>query len=950
MTSAKTSGCLASAATPADRAAPLWSEMAIDDVTPGRSPQAGGERETAIRQTTEGRCDDGVVRSALVQGGLMKKLSRALPSCSSAVWTLRSQKLGSRKLGAVATTALIAGMLAGAAPAPPAPSAGAVSNENARQNGRQKTRPAVARGHLNTPVVDDELMVSDKKNPRILHSKRPGVIDRKWIERTAMPRLQPGLLENLDAVAPAGVGDRVLQSPEAPPLANAAISIQGHVLVVEGTSSLVVQAQQLDPRSCAGQAQFPTASTFNHANGSFDVINTVLSNLGDNYDFITVFTTFDDPCAAAYYFPLKQDIDGLGNCDFERGDTFGCLFDQTNGQLQNLQGFVFMNSLQTWRDSDVNYDGVVHGFDDFQSSVFSTLGQEVAHRWGSALRFVDPRDNEVSELLLGRDNSHWAAYVDTDASVMDGWDWSADAVDGRFELEGDMERFSTLDLYTLGALPVAAAKPFFVIDDAFFDVQGSDQLGIDGARIPADIVLQLPSDALMDQIGMNVGATGEQVPVTIQDVVNAEGNRCPDPDAAQKTFRQAVLLITRPGQSAASVAGIVADLNTTLDTWEAWWLDRTNKQLRLCTSLDGDECTHAQMSVVGGDIVHAGDSFQPGTEGTLTLTVAASGRDVENAVVTFERLGESGAFVGLPDSAVIGNIDADESATVEVPIALDASYPCGFSSLIKMTVTADNAATVVEELRTFPGLKTLSEEKFATADHGFGVNVDELDGTTEGRDGALRYTEKVELTCDMTQRSPERDASADNAGAFVTGPGTDHVPNLIDDDAGEGGELGGDTSLWSPPFNLKGTRDPEIRFAYWFDGVDPDDKLTVQLSGDGEKTFVAATTITKSIHAWTVSRVSMRDVFDGEVPDTVTARFLFEGNGQLKGGIDDVRLLDYDGECLSAARGCGCSADGEGSPSAPLAVAIGLLALVKRRKNGLQAKRVIIDGDTTPVL
>ncbi len=813
----------------------------------------------------------------------------------------------------VVTIALLVGTLA-AATAP----------DPLRPHGPRKIKPA--RGHENSPVVDDELMVSDGANPRVLHSKRPGVIDRKWIERTATPRIPKAVLDEDEALAPTPAGDRVLRSPEAPPLVGAAFApfIEGNVLVVDG-AGLTVNTQ--------------SGLGFDHNNAAFNLINLVLSNLGDNYDFVSVFTTFDDAQVAAYYFPIKQDIDGLGKCDFQNGDSFGCLFDQTGGQLEHLQGFVFMNSLQTWRDSDVNYDGFAHSFTDFESSVFSTLGQEVAHRWGSALRFVD-EDDQVSELLLGRDKSHWAAYVDTDASVMDGWNWGEEK-DGRFPLEGDMEGYSTLDLYTMGALPVAAARPFFVIDDAVFEVTG-DRIGIDGARIPADIVLQLPSVALMEEIGMDVGASGKRVPVTIQDVVNAEGNRCPDPDAAQKTFHQAVVLVTRPGQTPAQVASIVSDLNVVLATWEDWWLDRTNKKLRLCTSLDGGDCTHAEMEMTGGAVTHEGDSLQPGGKGTISLTVSATGAEVENAVITFQKLGDSADAVTIDESVVVGAIEAGKDKTVDVDVSFDADYPCGVSALVRATVSSDNAADVVEEIRMFPGLKTLSEETFADDSHKFGVNADDKDGTTAANEGALRFTDKVELTCDMSQRSVERDASPGDRGAFVTGPGTDHVPNLLDDDAGEGSELDGDTSLWSPKFDLRGTRDPEFRFAYWFDGAEGD-SLKVALSGDGEETFVTGKEVTESFHGWVVGRVSVRDVFGETLPDDVTVRFLFNGGGTAEGGIDDVRLLDYDGQCLEAARGggfCGCSENGDASPMAPVAALLGLVALRRRQR--------VVDPDASP--
>jgi hypothetical protein len=818
-----------------------------------------------------------------------------------------------------ASTLLLAAVLAGALSIPPA---AAAEFPPASPPGLTPQRTKPARGHEHVAPVDDDLMRSDPANPRILHSKRPGVIDRAWIERTAIPRIPAAVFDDIEAHAPTPTGDRVLQSPDALLLAGAAFApqLQGRVLVVEGTSNTVVTGQN--------------GTGFNHNNGSFDIINLVLQQFGDTVDFITVFTTFADANVAAYYFPIKQDTDGLGECDFDRGKTFGCLFDQTQGQLQQLQGFVFMNSLATWQDWDRNYDGVVHPFDSFDSAVFSTLGQEVAHRWGSGLRFVDPRTGAVSNKLLGRDGSHWAAFVDTDASVMDGWDWVVDG--NRFDLVGDMDRFNTLDLYTLGANPVASAKPFFFIDGARFDVRGQDLIGIDGQAIPGDAVLQLPSDALLEQNGMRIGATGTKVDVTIQDVVDAEGNRCPDPDATQKTFKQAVVLLTRPGQTVAQVQGIVDDLNTALATWEDWWLDRTEKRLKLCTDIV-DDCRLAQMDLLGGALAVDGESLQPGSTGTATFTVTAREADVEGAVLRVSVDSDTADYITVDDEFPIGRVAAGEQKTVELPIAIAADYPCGTSAVLSLSLVADNAATQHEELNLFPGYRTIYLEEFADTSHTWGVNADEKDGTTERREGAFTFTDNVELTCDMSKRSPERDASPGNKGAFVTGQGTDHVPNLIDDDPGEGGELDGDTSLWSSPVSLAGTTAPEIRFAYWFDGEEGDE-LVAQISGDGEKTFVTGKTITESFHGWTVGRVDVRQTL-GKVPDKITIRFIATGGGRLEAGIDDVRVLDFDGSCAVGGVGCGCDAGGRTTSAAPLLALVGLAALrgLSRRRHAGRA-------------
>jgi len=136
----------------------------------------------------------------------------------------------------------------------------------------------------------------------------------------------------------------------------------------------------------------------------------------------------------------------------------------------------------------------------------------------------------------------------------------------------------------------------------------------------------------------------------------------------------------------------------------------------------------------------------------------------------------------------------------------------------------------------------------------------------------------------MSKRSPERDASPGNKGAFVTGQGNDHVPNLLDDDPGEGGELDGDTSVWSSAISLADAAAPEVRFAYWFDGEDGD-KLEAQISGDGEKTFVTGKTITDSFHGWVVGRIDVRATL-GEVPEQITIRFIASGNGSLEAAIE----------------------------------------------------------------
>lgn len=752
----------------------------------------------------------------------------------------------------------------------------------------------VARAQSDQPsgALPNAYFTRDPQNPKHLVPTSPALpLDAGYAQLMARPRIPAAVTEELRRV----FGDHAvtLRAPDIAPNPALAVSQSGNVLVVEGTTSLVSDTQN--------------GVGFNHNDGLFSVAEIALSRLGDNYDFITIFTTFSDQNVAAYYMPLRQDVEGLGPCD-GMGD-IGCVHDSTQGL--RLQGLVFMNSADYWRMWDRNYDGVVHDLESFDSAMYSTLGQEVAHRWGSSLRFVDPRTGSVSNKLIGRDGSHWAAWVDTDASVMDGWDWEQDG-DG-FTLVNDMDRYSTLDLYTMGALPVASAQPFFFIDDARFTErdEGSYSLGLDGDAIPADAVLQLPGVAYMQETGMYLGATGERVDLSIQDVVDAEGNRCPDADHTQKSWRQAVVLVTNVGQSAAAAASDVAELETVIATWESWWSDRTARALTLCARAD-EECVHPEAELSGGDVRPAsGDVVEAGT--TMNLRIASIARlaPLTNARLLLTVKGSGADYVKLESAEVpVGDIAVDATVDTELPIELGDDFPCGTSFTVEATLRSDNAADVKERYKVFPGTREVFAATFKDGDDGFEVDAQ---GDDDGAGAFVRSD--VELSCTMSKRAPERDLSPTDRGAFVTG---------ADD------ELDGSTSLTSPELDLAGTVDPEIKYGFWLDAnKEGDGRLLVHMSKDGGATFTRFSEEAVPAHEWGIGTVNVREAFNG-VPGKIVVRFTFEGNGRVEGAIDDVVVTDRAGQCRAAV--CGCSADGGAGPQAMVAALIGVLGLVRMRR------------------
>jgi MYXO-CTERM domain-containing protein len=516
----------------------------------------------------------------------------------------------------------------------------------------------------------------------------------------------------------------------------------------------------------------------------------------------------------------------------------------------------------------------------------------------------------LSTKLLGRDSSHWAAFVDTDASVMDGWDW--EPAGNNFKVVDDMNIFSTLDLYTMGALPVASAKPFFFIDGARYT--GIGDPGVDGRNVGATDGLGFGSVSLLDSFGVTIQAEGERVDLTIQDVVNAEGNRCPDPDHTQKTFKQAMVLVTRTGQSAAAAAAFTEELEVVNATWEKWWLERTGRALTLCTGVDTD-CLQASATLGGGFLdtpAADGDLVEPGDDITLHVDVKTSGDKVKNAKLVLELRGAGADHAELKKAEIaLGDIDVDSEVDVPVEIAIKEDMPCGSPTIVRASIVSDNAPTIVEEYRLFPGYDQVFFESFGKSDD---FEVDNSDAEAES--GLERID--VQLTCDITPRTPERDASPANAGAYVTGASR---------------ELSGNANLLSPTIDLRGTIKPQIRFNYWLDG---DGFLLVELSKDGGDSFVDAIKYEKTAHEWQLGFVDIIEEL-GSVPDELVIRFTFQSrDGEVEGGIDEVRVLARAGQCAGFL-GCGCSANGDSSPAAAVFAALGLLALRaarRRRRRG----------------
>lgn len=225
----------------------------------------------------------------------------------------------------------------------------------------------------------------------------------------------------------------------------------------------------------------------------------------DRYDFLLVFSAFEYESgdATAFYHGVRNDVSGIGQR----------LFDNTAyyGSRGKLQGFIDMAAMSRY-----NLESTSPQFE----SVLSITAHEFLHRWAAFVKFKRP-DGSISNELLGKDAAHWSFLLETGGSVEYGHRWR-DNGDGSFTSISAGQIFSPLDLYLMGMLKKQEVPPFFLINSQ----------DVDPARL--------------SKVGVTV--RGSKMPISVDDIIAAEGERQPSAEQAQKEFEFGVVLLTRPGQ------------------------------------------------------------------------------------------------------------------------------------------------------------------------------------------------------------------------------------------------------------------------------------------------------------------------------------------------------------------------------------------------------------------
>lgn len=263
----------------------------------------------------------------------------------------------------------------------------------------------------------------------------------------------------------------------------------------------------------------------------------------DRFHFLVMFTNFPFDLGGGFAFELNvsNSVTGIGLQQFDFSDLFG-----SGGTLQS---FLNMNQLDAY-PNDLNQPFLG------DNSAISIFGQEAGHRW---LAFVSANvPGQPLGILLGRQSAHWNFFADSEASVMEGNDWS-ETSPGIFESVDTVSRFSTLDQYIMGLRAPADVNPFFVI--------GS------------------PSGSFSAGSGPAVGTmlTGTRIDVTVNNVIAASGARTPAYPFAPTKVRGAIILLTRNGQ--APTAGELQKIEDFRVQWEQFYMQATDNRGMFLTGL-----------------------------------------------------------------------------------------------------------------------------------------------------------------------------------------------------------------------------------------------------------------------------------------------------------------------------------------------------------------------------
>ena len=299
-----------------------------------------------------------------------------------------------------------------------------------------------------------------------------------------------------------------------------------------------------------------------------DLTCSVITALGDNFDFLAYYSDFrvdNQEAGTPSTGPRGGNVTGIGV--EQRGLESYC--SQGRFQWQFVQPvYVGSNQMQEWppegapvgSDHDITFyahqlgerspDGKMPAY----NYALSQIGHEMGHRWMATVTA------KVKDETIQLGPTHWARGLQApvafpyqrpvEASAMGGGVWQ-DNLDGTYtQLDDDYyvpaTGWSHLDLYLMGLISAAEVPDFFILRNLVS--AGKDANGHSIFR-------------------------AERNKISIQDVVAAEGRRSPDVDHAQKKFNTGLVLVVEHGQKPSRE--LIEKANGIREAWIDYWTTST---------------------------------------------------------------------------------------------------------------------------------------------------------------------------------------------------------------------------------------------------------------------------------------------------------------------------------------------------------------------------------------
>ena len=633
----------------------------------------------------------------------------------------------------------------------------------------------------------------------------------------------------------------------------ALVSQVGEIAVMQGSPTTV---------SDLGNGSFGLVLN-NQIQNPMEIAKELLQTYNDEFDIVTVFTTFPDggsENSVAWYLGIRNSVKGIGAKQTDTGAWWGSA---SNGKLK---GFINMQYIGKYGSGLSNTSHPIH----------PVMGQEFAHQWAAFTSYVD-QSGQISGAMLGRDDSHWASTLQANGSVMDGNEW-VDQGSGKFWLKASNFRFSELDQYIMGLRGPEEVPDWFLINNASYNGKGIN---------PA---WPLPS---------GITVTGTREDISINQVIQAHGPRVPDHIQSPKDFRLAVVLVTRPDESAETVGNFVDRLENFRTAFEQAANQMSDGRMRVCTQLTApcDSAAVAIQSVTVTEKEGNGDGkVDPGELVAIDFEVKNTGfGDAPDVTMDIETVAPDGLNI-ITNEVSLGTIPEGESKAADSPllIKIPPTVGCGVEAYVGLKLTTDGRF-FPGEIRFDIGVDTLILDGLEKPDE---WTLDPY-GTDTAEGGAWEIAEPegvdalytgVNLVTQLSQ-----DHTPDGVNALVTGPGAGQIGEHDVDD--------GVTTALSPVYDLTDARDPILTWFTWHFAYDfntpegivavTNDILYTEATTDGGKTWTIIDADDSNEQNWRRKQVRLADVV--ELSTTLQLRFTMSDDDApslAEAMVDDIRIWD----------------------------------------------------------